>query len=368
MSPPVRVIALCAAVAVAAAVVVLPASDAEASGADSGAEQSLLDLMDRDRGTYGRHRYRVCADLRDIARNWSARMARDQTLSHNPHRSSQTQGSNGTAENVAYSSEGVRRVHSMFMNSSGHRGNILSSRYRDVGVGVERRGNMLWVTQVFRDPDGSAHCKQIPQDQRIVRACPPGTVPASSFRDIRGNGHRDAIDCGVWWGVAAGRSGSSYAPSHSLNRGQMASFIARLITRSGGSLPDGNDQGFSDVRGTTHERNINRLAAAGIVQGTGGSRYEPNARVSRAQMATFIVNAYEHATDETLQYSRDHFGDDNGSVHESAINKAAEANIVAGHGGGRYAPNESVRRGQLASFLARSLDRKVHRGHTNRPG
>jgi uncharacterized protein YkwD len=54
-------------------------------------------------------------------------------------------------ENVAYG-DTVYRVHRALMGSSGHRANILASRWRGVGVGVVKSGGRLWVTEIFRQP------------------------------------------------------------------------------------------------------------------------------------------------------------------------------------------------------------------------
>jgi uncharacterized protein YkwD len=40
-------------------------------------------------------------------------------------------------------------VHKKFMNSSGHRANILGTQYHKVGVGIVARKGKLWVTEIF---------------------------------------------------------------------------------------------------------------------------------------------------------------------------------------------------------------------------
>jgi uncharacterized protein YkwD len=54
-------------------------------------------------------------------------------------------------ENIAYNST-VRRVHRAFMGSPGHRANILNPHFRRVGVGIVKRGGVLWVTEIFTKP------------------------------------------------------------------------------------------------------------------------------------------------------------------------------------------------------------------------
>jgi Cysteine-rich secretory protein family len=53
------------------------------------------------------------------------------------------------AENVGSSSEGPDEIHAAWMNSSGHRENILSPAYDIVGIGVYRMNGVLYATEDF---------------------------------------------------------------------------------------------------------------------------------------------------------------------------------------------------------------------------
>jgi hypothetical protein len=141
----------------------------------------------------------------------------------------------------------------------------------------------------------------------------------------------------------------------------MASFLARLVERSGGSLPVAPPDAFPDDAGSVHEASIDALAAAGVVQGTGAGRFEPNATVTRAQMATFLVRAYELRSGRELAGGQDQFADDDGDVHERNIDKAAGAGFTRGRDG-RFEPAQPVLRDAMASFLARTLDLLVSEG------
>ncbi len=72
-------------------------------------------------------------------------------------------------------------------------------------------------------------------------------------------------------------------------------------------------------------------------------------------MATFLVRAYELVADETLTASQDYFSDDDDSVHQDNINKAAEAEFTSGTSATTFSPRQPVRRDQMGSFLARTL-------------
>jgi hypothetical protein len=190
----------------------------------------------------------------------------------------------------------------------------------------------------------------------INDSCPDGRVPPAGFSDVpASNVHHASIDCMVWWQVANGTGPGTYNPSGQVNRGQMASFIARMIDATSKALPAATSDHFADDNGSPHEANINRLAEAGIVGGRTDGTYGPNDTVSRGQMATFLVRAFQFVG-PALSSTRDWFPDDNGSTHEANTNKAAEAGFAAGRADGSYAPNNVVTRDQMASFLARVLD------------
>ena len=229
------------------------------------------------------------------------------------------------------------------------------------------------------DPDGERAVKNAlvvtvpeggvaqPWQRTDDAACPPERVPDARFVDVdAGNAHDGPVDCLVWWQVAQGVGPATYAPQRSVSRGQMASFLARLVERTGGSLPPPGNS-YPDTAGSPHEDNIRRLSAAGIVTGRADGTFGPSVPVTRAQMATMVVRTIELRTGSPLEAPADYFTDDGRSVHQASINRLAGAGIAAGDGRGRFSPALDVRRDQMASFLTRSLDHLVSTGVTGPP-
>ena len=238
----------------------------------------------------------------------------------------------------------------------------------ELGGGAEV-GRLAW-TQHRRDARRTGAILSLAEARSIAEACPPGRVPGSGFGDVPpGNVHGAAIDCIRWWGVTSGTATGGYQPAGTVNRGQMATFIASVIERSGGGLPGNPPDAFDDDDGTPHEASINRVAAAGIVSGGTDGRYRPGDPVNRAQMATFLVKAHDHRTGSALApLPVDYFLDDSGSPHEGNINRAATHGLTGGSANGAYRPVAPVARDQMASFLARLLDLLVAEGVTAPPG
>ena len=69
-----------------------------------------------------------------------------------------------------------------------------------------------------------------------------------------------------------------------------------------------------------------------------------------------LQRAHDLAADPPLSAGPDAFDDDNGSVHEPAINGLAAVGIAQGTGNRTFGPDSSVRRDQTASFVIRALE------------
>ncbi|HSH22660.1 MAG TPA: S-layer homology domain-containing protein [Acidimicrobiales bacterium] len=116
------------------------------------------------------------------------------------------------------------------------------------------------------------------------------------------NVHSKAIDCLRHRGLTRGAADNLYQPGGTVDRGQMAAFIARLLRASDIEVPANPTDAFVDDEGSVHEAdiNINALATLGVVRGTGENVYHPDREVTRGQMATLLMGAGEHALDLAL--------------------------------------------------------------------
>ena len=108
---------------------------------------------------------------------------------------------------------------------------------------------------------------------------------------------------------------------------------------------------FVDEDGLRAEGFAEALAARGVVNGCSADRFCPAATLSRAQMAALLARALRLPA-----ASRDHFADDDGSVHEDAINRLADAGIVVGRTATTFRPTDPVSRGQIATMLAEAFE------------
>jgi SpoIID/LytB domain protein len=191
----------------------------------------------------------------------------------------------------------------------------------------------------------------------IEQSCPAGEVPPAGFTDVSAaNVHLRAIDCTAWWGLMRGTGDGAFAPARRVSREQMASLVARLLLVSGARLPADPPDAFVDDEGSIHEPAIDALAALGVINGTSPGHFQPEAAVGRAQSAALVARGLEEIPVPLVADPPDAFADDAGSPHEPAINKLAAAGIITGASAGRLEPFDPTRRDQMASVLARTLD------------
>ena len=115
--------------------------------AHAGAEGDLLSKINAARSGAGLPPVSMHSDLVPDARNHSAEMMAAGQIYHTSNLAGVASGWEALAENVGVGPS-VDSLHTAFMNSAGHRANILGD-YNYVGVGVASEGDVLWVTVIF---------------------------------------------------------------------------------------------------------------------------------------------------------------------------------------------------------------------------
>ncbi len=336
-------------------------------------ESELLTLMNQSRTGAGLPPMVSDGALAATSRSWSSIMAGQNRLFHDSNlaavATSVEPAWRSVGENVG-TGFSTQQLHDAFMGSTAHRANIMSGRFNRVGIGVVHAGGKTWVTVRFLEGpaiSGTTGLDPVLEPlpptpiRGIENACPAGTT-LTSFLDLLGNTHAKSVGCVVYWAVASGRTPTTFEPDAAITRQQVATFIAQMLESSGVSLPSNPPDAFADDDHSIHQLRINQLAALGVVQGKTATSYRPAALVSRGEMATILVRAHREVTGKTLADGVNRFRDDAGSVHEVNINRVATAGIAAGNTASTFAPKNPVTRGQMSTFVSRTLDLLVDTG------
>ncbi|MGB9357962.1 MAG: CAP domain-containing protein [Acidimicrobiia bacterium] len=332
-------------IVLAGLLVVLPGTTANAAVSPDEFEACLLEMINEARAEVGAVPLRMATDRIDQVRAWSRWMRYNEFRHMNSAERAPIlpSGTYTWAENIAWTSNSnvpdCSQVHTMFMNSPGHRANILNKSQRFVALGAYVDGSGWWVTELF-----FASSSYDP-------ACD------GPFCDDDSSIFEAEIEQLAALGITSGcnpPTNDRFCPKSYVTRGQMAAFLVRAL-----DLTDRGSVDFTDDNGSMFEADIERLAAAGITKGCNppaNTRFCPDSRVTRQSMAAFIVRAL----DLTERGSVD-FTDDNGSVFEVDIERLATAGITRGcnpPANTRFCPTDYVSRETMAAFLVRALDHR----------
>ena len=170
----------------------------------------------------------------------------------------------------------------------------------------------------------------------------------------------------------------TYAPNGTLTRREMALFLKRLADTADANEVDDNVaalpayDGTEDYSDTSAEsaavkEAIGQLSQAEIALGFTDGTYRPNTTLKRRQMAKFIARTIEYVTGAPLPApSGDYFDDDNGDSAETEFNQLAELGIFQGDGTGNVFPDGNLSRRQMASILTRTLEVLFSNGDIDR--
>ena len=158
---------------------------------------------------------------------------------------------------------------------------------------------------------------------------------SKGFIDTQDHWAKDAIDFVSARGLVSGMSGTTYAPDASTTRAQLWTILAR--------------QNNADLTGgaTWYEKAQAWSKASGVSDGS-----DPNAAISRAQMVTMLWRAMGQSAAASGASFADVPAD---SYYAQAVAWAVENGITAGVGNGRFDPDATCTRGQIATFLYRYM-------------
>ncbi|MEU6083511.1 CAP domain-containing protein [Streptomyces sp. NPDC047108] len=127
------------------------------TSAATGDAARIVELVNQERSQAGCSPLKTNAKLTAAAQKFTDAMARAGTLSHTGPDGSQVQDRveregyawSAVGENIAQGQSSPEEVMNSWMNSQGHRENILNCSFREIGIGIHEGDNGPWWTQDF---------------------------------------------------------------------------------------------------------------------------------------------------------------------------------------------------------------------------
>lgn len=117
---------------------------------DLSTEDQLLNLHNQVRRSHGLGALEIDPHLAAYAQNWAETMAGQCSLAHSGLSFMQGSGFLTGAENIAFNQGSTTHVMQSWLNSAGHRKNILTRQFRVVGFGIARNASgQPYLSAVF---------------------------------------------------------------------------------------------------------------------------------------------------------------------------------------------------------------------------
>ncbi len=154
-------------------------------------------------------------------------------------------------------------------------------------------------------------------------------------------------------GVMVGLPGGIFAPDLEMTRAMTVTVIWRM---SGMPTPE-SDPGFEDITGDWYRDAVAWAAESGLVKGVSDKRFDPDAPMTREQLATVFYRIASLRGGETGDYDDDALPfSDSDAVSDyarPAVRWAVEKGVLIGTGDGFFAPGSDATRAQVATVLGR---------------
>ena len=175
-------------------------------------------------------------------------------------------------------------------------------------------------------------------------------APEQIFADVPVDAYcYEAVKWAASEGITGGIGNNLFAPGLPCTRGQIVTFL----WRAAGSPAPKSMSSFADVaEDAYYAKAVAWAVENGITGGTGNGKFSPDATCTRAQAVTFLYRASGSPAVSGSAAFSDVAAD---AYYASAVKWAEKNGITGGIGGGLFGSGNNCTRGQIVTFLYRSV-------------
>lgn len=255
------------------------------------------------------------------------------------------------AENIAAYQTTASSVMNSWMNSSGHKQNILTSYYTCIGIGCYKAddGKYYW-TQVFTDGTPTTLTK--PQNKETIETVKilMNRVP---YQDVKSTDwYFNAVKYNVSNKIILGYNSTTFAPNAKLTRGMIVTILYRM---EGAPSVSGNNK-FADVNSNEwYSKAVKWATDNGIVHGyEGKNQFGPNDNIIRQDLAVILRNYANYKkknTNVTASLTKFKDYENVNSYANAAMQWAVGSGVITGNDDGTLKPKGNASRAEAASMI-----------------
>ena len=174
-----------------------------------------------------------------------------------------------------------------------------------------------------------------------------------SFTDVKeGAYYSDAVQWAVENNITNGTSATTFSPKDALTRAQAVTFLWRA---AGSPEAEGAEVKFTDVKaGSYYEKAVAWAVSEGITNGMTDTTFDPNEKVTRAQIVTFL---WREAGSPVVNYAMNMTDVCEDKWYTEAVRWALSEGITNGKSETIFGTNENCSRADAVTFLYRVKDK-----------
>ena len=187
----------------------------------------------------------------------------------------------------------------------------------------------------------------------------PASAAALPFRDVpEGEWYYEPVKAVYEAGIMKGTSDTAFGPDESMTRGQIVTILSRMSGDSvAGAVSEMN---FRDVnRAEYYADPIGWAVKNGIAKGTSATTFEPEAPVLRQEFAAFFVRYMRYKGIVFLGEEVEPFPDEFPDWAADDIETLHRTGLVKGDAAGRFNPEAKMTRAEIATVTTRFLEREA---------
>ncbi|MEK3766057.1 S-layer homology domain-containing protein [Solibacillus sp. FSL K6-4121] len=156
--------------------------------------------------------------------------------------------------------------------------------------------------------------------------------------------------------IIGGYPDGTFKPGNSITRGQAAAIIAKLIKLDTAKVKDPKFKDVTTANG--FYKAIAAMAEKGIIRGYGDGRFGPNDPITRGQMASILVKAFDLPRYDYSSHKNPFEDVKTSAGHNPNILIIHRLGITGGTTPTTFSPNVAITRGQAAKMMQATEEAK----------
>lgn len=190
------------------------------------------------------------------------------------------------------------------------------------------------------------------KDQAGLSAATGSTaVQAAGYADMKQHWASAAVNRLSAAGILQGDGEGQFKPGQPVSRAELAAIVSRVFRYT-----DAGSAAFSDVSASSwYSQDVSRVSAAGVIQGYADGRFQPGAAVTRQEALTMLSRAFSLTADSQAALASQSDAAAVSGYAREAVSAMLDAGYLRGDAEGKLNPKAQMTRAELAELLGRMI-------------